>query len=126
MVEPSNGSEISGTAEPGSTITLTDGSGNPIGQTTADAGSGNWSYSSGVRRWPTAVPWSTPWRPTRLAITSGQGSTTVDGVAPGTIPPSISATAFPAVPVGAEQHSWTSNFDWRSGNSAITAITADG
>ncbi|MEK0335796.1 Ig-like domain-containing protein, partial [Pseudomonas sp. 5FOS] len=44
VVEPSNGTEISGTAEPGSTVTLTDGSGNPIGQTTAD-GSGNWAFT---------------------------------------------------------------------------------
>ncbi|MCR7419583.1 Ig-like domain-containing protein, partial [Pseudomonas aeruginosa] len=41
VVEPSNGSELSGTAEPGSSVTLTDGNGNPIGQTTADA-NGNW------------------------------------------------------------------------------------
>ncbi|HIE2337602.1 TPA: Ig-like domain-containing protein, partial [Pseudomonas aeruginosa] len=43
VVEPSNGSELSGTAEPGSSVTLTDGNGNPIGQTTADA-SGNWTF----------------------------------------------------------------------------------
>ncbi|WP_164281451.1 Ig-like domain-containing protein, partial [Stenotrophomonas indicatrix] len=41
VVNPSNGTTISGTAEAGSTVTLTDGSGNPIGQVTAD-GSGNW------------------------------------------------------------------------------------
>ncbi|HHM6006794.1 TPA: Ig-like domain-containing protein, partial [Pseudomonas aeruginosa] len=46
VVEPSNGSELSGTAEPGSSVTLTDGNGNPIGQTTAD-GSGNWSFTPG-------------------------------------------------------------------------------
>ncbi len=44
VVNPSNGAEISGTAEPGATVTLTDGSGNPIGQVTAD-GSGNWSFT---------------------------------------------------------------------------------
>ncbi|MBG5016269.1 BapA prefix-like domain-containing protein [Pseudomonas aeruginosa] len=44
VVEPSNGSELSGTAEPGSSVTLTDGNGNPIGQTTADA-NGNWSFT---------------------------------------------------------------------------------
>ncbi|MEN4957721.1 Ig-like domain-containing protein, partial [Stenotrophomonas indicatrix] len=43
-VNLSNGSSLSGTAEPGSTVTLTDGSGNPIGQVTAD-GSGNWSFT---------------------------------------------------------------------------------
>ncbi|EJT82683.1 hypothetical protein PPS11_45027 [Pseudomonas putida S11] len=34
---------INGAAEPNSTVTLTDGSGNPIGQVVAD-GSGNWTY----------------------------------------------------------------------------------
>ncbi|WP_146173479.1 Ig-like domain-containing protein, partial [Pseudomonas paraeruginosa] len=34
VVEPSNGSELSGTAEPGSSVTLTDGNGNTIGQVT--------------------------------------------------------------------------------------------
>src|SRR5690606_40923827 len=46
VLDPSNGTEISGTAEPGSTVALTDGSGNPIGETTAD-GSGNWSFTPG-------------------------------------------------------------------------------
>ncbi len=40
VVNPSNGTTLSGTAEPGATVTLTDGNGNPIGQVTAD-GSGN-------------------------------------------------------------------------------------
>ncbi|MCO7552254.1 Ig-like domain-containing protein, partial [Pseudomonas asiatica] len=40
----SNGSSLSGTAEPNSTVTLTDGSGNPIGEATAD-GSGNWTFT---------------------------------------------------------------------------------
>ena len=44
VINPSNGSSISGTAEPGVTITLTDGAGNPIGQTTAD-GDGAWSFT---------------------------------------------------------------------------------
>ncbi|MGV8508366.1 Ig-like domain-containing protein, partial [Pseudomonas aeruginosa] len=43
-VDPSNGTTLSGTAEPGSSVTLTDGNGNPIGQVTAD-GSGNWSFT---------------------------------------------------------------------------------
>ncbi|MBG4022238.1 Ig-like domain repeat protein, partial [Pseudomonas aeruginosa] len=46
VVNPSNGNLLNGTAEPGSTVTLTDGNGNPIGQTTAD-GSGNWSFTPG-------------------------------------------------------------------------------
>ncbi|MBO3630895.1 hypothetical protein J5N94_13370, partial [Pseudomonas aeruginosa] len=44
VVNPCNGAEISGTAEPGATVTLTDGSGNPIAEVTAD-GSGNWTYT---------------------------------------------------------------------------------
>ncbi|MBW5455833.1 surface adhesion protein, partial [Pseudomonas aeruginosa] len=35
---------ISGTAEAGATVILTDGNGNPIGQFTAD-GSGNWAFT---------------------------------------------------------------------------------
>ncbi|PNG62921.1 Ig-like domain-containing protein, partial [Vibrio vulnificus] len=42
VIDPSNGTEISGTAEAGATVILTDGGGNPIGQATAD-GSGNWT-----------------------------------------------------------------------------------
>ena len=44
VIDPSNGTTISGTAEAGATVTLTNGSGNPIGQVTAD-GSGNWSFT---------------------------------------------------------------------------------
>ncbi len=44
VINPSNGTTLSGTAEPGSSVTLTDGNGNPIGQVTAD-GSGNWSFT---------------------------------------------------------------------------------
>ncbi|WP_296234811.1 Ig-like domain-containing protein, partial [Pseudomonas sp. UBA4617] len=48
QINPSNGSNLSGTAAPGSTVVLTDGDGNPIGQTTAD-GNGNWSYTPDTR-----------------------------------------------------------------------------
>ncbi|HHK2695073.1 TPA: Ig-like domain-containing protein, partial [Pseudomonas aeruginosa] len=41
QVNASNGSVLSGTAEAGVTIVITDGNGNPIGQTSADA-NGNW------------------------------------------------------------------------------------
>ncbi len=44
MINPSNGVVISGTAEAGATVILTDGNGNPIGQVTAD-GSGNWAFT---------------------------------------------------------------------------------
>ena len=47
QVDPSNGSVISGTADAGNTIIITDGNGNPIGQVTAD-GSGNWSFTPGI------------------------------------------------------------------------------
>ncbi|MBE0991668.1 hypothetical protein IH764_26765, partial [Escherichia coli] len=33
VIDPSNGTDISGTAEAGATVILTDGNGNPIGQT---------------------------------------------------------------------------------------------
>ncbi|WP_049262309.1 Ig-like domain-containing protein, partial [Pseudomonas aeruginosa] len=46
VINPSNGVVISGTAEAGATVTLTDAGGNPIGQVTAD-GSGNWSFTPG-------------------------------------------------------------------------------
>ncbi len=54
VVNPSNGTTLSGTAEPGATVTLTDGNGNPIGQVTAD-GSGNWSFTPiAPQRYPPA------------------------------------------------------------------------
>ncbi|MFU3250251.1 Ig-like domain-containing protein, partial [Pseudomonas paraeruginosa] len=43
-INPSNGITISGSAEPGSTVTLTDGNGNSIAQVTAD-GSGSWTFT---------------------------------------------------------------------------------
>ncbi|MCR7500744.1 Ig-like domain-containing protein, partial [Pseudomonas aeruginosa] len=47
VIDPSNGVELSGTAEPGVRVILTDGNGNPIGQTLAD-GSGNWTFTPGT------------------------------------------------------------------------------
>ncbi|MDT1028393.1 Ig-like domain-containing protein, partial [Pseudomonas paraeruginosa] len=46
-VNLSNGSSLTGSAEPNSTVTLTDGNGNPIAEVTAD-GSGNWSFTPGT------------------------------------------------------------------------------
>ncbi len=80
VINPSNGTELSGTAEPNSAVTITDGSGNPIGQVTAD-GNGNWSYTPA-----TPLPDGTVVNATATDAagnTSGQGSTTVDSVAPG-------------------------------------------
>lgn len=58
QVNASNGSVLSGTAEAGVTIVITDGNGNPIGQTSTDA-NGNWSFT------PVAncrmAPWSMWW-----------------------------------------------------------------
>jgi len=79
-VDPSNGAEFSGTAEPGSTVTLTDGDGNPIGETTAD-GDGNWAFT------PTApLPDGTVVEAVARDAAgnpSPSGSVTVDAVAPG-------------------------------------------
>ncbi|MCR7310320.1 Ig-like domain-containing protein, partial [Pseudomonas aeruginosa] len=44
VINASNGSVITGTAEVGAKVILTDGNGNPIGETTAD-GSGNWTFT---------------------------------------------------------------------------------
>ncbi|WPX88394.1 Ig-like domain-containing protein [Pseudomonas asiatica] len=119
VVEPSNGTVISGTAEPGSTITLTDGSGNPIGQTTAD-GSGNWSYSPGAPLADGTVVNATATDP--AGNTSGQGSTTVDGVAPGT--PTINLSNGSSLSGTAEPNSTVTLTDG-SGN-PIGEATADG
>ncbi|HBP6599464.1 TPA: BapA prefix-like domain-containing protein [Pseudomonas aeruginosa] len=86
VVNPSNGAEISGTAEPGATVTLTDGSGNPIGQVTAD-GSGNWSFTPSTPLADGTVVNATATDP--AGNTGGQGSTTVDA-ADGTV---VNATA---------------------------------
>ncbi|WP_133972695.1 Ig-like domain-containing protein, partial [Pseudomonas sp. JV551A1] len=119
VVEPSNGSEISGTAEPGSTITLTDGSGNPIGQTTAD-GSGNWSFTPGTPLPDGTVVNATATDP--AGNTSGQGSTTVDGVAPGV--PTIDLSNGTSLSGTAEPNSTVTLTDG-SGN-PIGEATADG
>ncbi|HHM4315950.1 TPA: Ig-like domain-containing protein, partial [Pseudomonas aeruginosa] len=77
VVNPSNGTTLSGTAEPGATVTLTDGNGNPIGQVTAD-GSGNWSFTPGTPLANGTVVNATASDPT--GNTSAPASTTVDSV----------------------------------------------
>ncbi|MBT9236782.1 BapA prefix-like domain-containing protein [Pseudomonas sp. MG-2] len=119
VIEPSNGSEISGTAEPGSTITLTDGSGNPIGQTTAD-GSGNWSFTPGTPLPDGTVVNATATDP--AGNTSGPSSTTVDGVAPGV--PTIDLSNGSSLSGTAEPNSTVTLTDG-SGN-PIGVATADG
>ncbi|MWW57521.1 Ig-like domain-containing protein [Pseudomonas aeruginosa] len=79
VVNPSNGTTLSGTAEPGATVTLTDGNGNPIGQVTAD-GSGNWSFTPGTPLANGTVIVATATDPT--GNTGPQAATTVDSVAP--------------------------------------------
>ncbi|MCS8162798.1 Ig-like domain-containing protein, partial [Pseudomonas aeruginosa] len=79
VLNPSNGTTLSGTAEPGATVTLTDGNGNPIGQVTAD-GSGNWSFTPGTPLANGTVIVATASDPT--GNTSPQAATTVDAVAP--------------------------------------------
>ncbi|MBG4286516.1 BapA prefix-like domain-containing protein [Pseudomonas aeruginosa] len=81
VINPSNGTTLSGTAEPGSRVTLTDGSGNPIGQVTAD-GSGNWSFTPSTPLADGTVVNATATDP--AGNTGGQGSTTVDAIAPAT------------------------------------------
>ncbi|WP_152993514.1 Ig-like domain-containing protein, partial [Pseudomonas aeruginosa] len=66
---------------PGATVTLTDGSGNPIGQVTAD-GSGNWSFTPSTPLADGTVVNATATDP--AGNTGGQGSTTVDAIAPAT------------------------------------------
>ncbi|MCW0464327.1 Ig-like domain-containing protein [Xanthomonas sacchari] len=79
VLQPSNGTAIVGTAEAGATVTVTDGNGNLIGQTTAD-GAGNWSVTPG-----TALPNGTV---VNAVATDAAGNvsppatTTVDALAP--------------------------------------------
>ncbi|MFN2944734.1 Ig-like domain-containing protein, partial [Escherichia coli] len=73
VLDPSNGTVISGTAEAGATVILTDGNGNPIGQVTAD-GSGNWRFSPSTPPPEGAGVNATGAAP--AGHTRGQGSTT--------------------------------------------------
>ncbi len=119
VVEPSNGSELSGTAEPGSSVTLTDGNGNPIGQTSADA-NGNWSFTPS-----TPLPDGTVVNVVArdaAGNSSPPASVTVDAVAPATptVDPSngttLSGTAEPG-----------SSVTLTDGNgNPIGQVTADG
>ena len=72
---PSNGVELSGTAEPGVRVILTDEQWQPDRPDLADGG-GNWA-SRRARRWPTAR-WSTPLAQDPPGNTSGPASTTVN------------------------------------------------
>ncbi|HGW5878331.1 TPA: Ig-like domain-containing protein, partial [Pseudomonas aeruginosa] len=119
VVNPSNGAEISGTAEPGATVTLTDGSGNPIGQVTAD-GSGNWSFTPSTPLADGTVVNATATDP--AGNTSGQGSTTVDAIAPAT--PTVNLSNGSSLSGTAEPGSTVILTDG-NGN-PIAEVTADG
>ncbi|MFU1924868.1 Ig-like domain-containing protein, partial [Klebsiella pneumoniae] len=73
------GVELSGTAEPGVRVILTDGNGNPIGQTLAD-GSGNWTFTPGTPLANGTVVNAVAQDP--AGNTSGPASVTVDAIAP--------------------------------------------
>ncbi|KSR45325.1 Ig-like domain-containing protein [Pseudomonas aeruginosa] len=119
LVDPSNGTTISGTAEPGSSVTLTDGSGNPIGQVTAD-GSGNWSFTPTTPLADGTVVNATA--TDAAGNTSGQASVTVDGVAPAT--PTVNLSNGSSLTGTAEPGSTVSLTDG-NGN-PIAEVTADG
>ncbi|MFK1027942.1 Ig-like domain-containing protein [Pseudomonas aeruginosa] len=119
VVNPSNGVVISGTAEPGATVTLTDGSGNPIGQVTAD-GSGNWSFTPSTPLADGTVVNATATDP--AGNTGGQGSTTVDAIAPAT--PTVNLSNGSSLSGTAEPGS-TVILTGGNGN-PIAEVTADG
>ncbi|MBG4331318.1 Ig-like domain repeat protein, partial [Pseudomonas aeruginosa] len=119
VVHASQGAEISGTAEPGATVTLTDGSGNPIGQVTAD-GSGNWSFTPSTPLADGTVVNATATDP--AGNTGGQGSTTVDAIAPAT--PTVNLSNGSSLSGTAEPGSTVTLTDG-NGN-PIAEVTADG
>ncbi|WP_121351890.1 Ig-like domain-containing protein, partial [Pseudomonas aeruginosa] len=119
VVNPSNGTTLSGTAEPGATVTLTDGNGNPIGQVTAD-GSGNWSFTPCTPLADGTVVNATATDP--AGNTSGQGSTTVDAIAPAT--PTVNLSNGSSLSGTAEPGSTVILTDG-NGN-PIAEVTADG
>ncbi|MBO3622496.1 hypothetical protein J5N91_00135, partial [Pseudomonas aeruginosa] len=79
VIYPSNGTVISGTADAGATVILTDGVGNPIGQDTAD-GSGNWTFTPSTPLANGTVINAVAQDP--AGNTSGPASVTVDAIAP--------------------------------------------
>ncbi|MCS9065080.1 Ig-like domain-containing protein [Pseudomonas aeruginosa] len=119
VINPSNGTTLSGTAEPGSSVTLTDGNGNPIGQVTAD-GSGNWSFTPSTPLADGTVVNATATDP--AGNTGGQGSTTVDAIAPAT--PTVNLSNGSSLSGTAEPGSTVILTDG-NGN-PIAEVTADG
>ncbi|MBG7024095.1 BapA prefix-like domain-containing protein [Pseudomonas aeruginosa] len=119
LVDPSNGTTISGTAEPGASVTLTDGNGNPIGQVTAD-GSGNWSFTPTTPLADGTVVNATA--TDAAGNTSGQASVTVAGGAPAT--PTVNLSNGSSLTGSAEPNSTVTLTDG-NGN-PIAEVTADG
>ncbi|MBG7009622.1 Ig-like domain repeat protein, partial [Pseudomonas aeruginosa] len=119
LVDPSNGTTISGTAEPGASVTLTDGNGNPIGQVTAD-GSGNWSFTPTTPLADGTVVNATA--TDAAGNTSGQASVTVEGGAPA--PPTVNLSNGSSLTGSAEPNSTVTLTDG-NGN-PIAEVTADG
>ncbi|EPK8285881.1 Ig-like domain-containing protein [Pseudomonas aeruginosa] len=119
VVNPSNGTTLSGTAEPGATVTLTDGNGNPIGQVTAD-GSGNWSFTPGTPLANGTVVNATASDPT--GNTSAPASTTVDSVAPAA--PVVNPSNGAEISGTAEAGATVTLTD--AGGNPIGQVTADG
>ncbi|KAB0546849.1 BapA prefix-like domain-containing protein [Pseudomonas argentinensis] len=74
----SDGSELSGTAAPGATVQLTDGSGSVIGQAVADA-QGNWTFTPQP---PLANGTIVEATVTIAGLSSAAASTVIDSVAP--------------------------------------------
>uniref|UniRef100_UPI002116FC67 Ig-like domain-containing protein n=1 Tax=Sphingomonas sp. dw_22 TaxID=2721175 RepID=UPI002116FC67 len=119
VIEPSNGSELSGTAEPGSTVALTDGSGAPIGTATAD-GSGNWTFTPSPALADGTVVTATATDAAGNA--SAPATVTVDAVPPAA--PTIDPSNGTALTGTAEPGSIVTLTDG-SGN-PIATVTADG
>ncbi|MBO9624080.1 MAG: BapA prefix-like domain-containing protein [Sphingomonas sp.] len=119
-IDPTNGTEVSGTAEPGATVTLTDGAGNVIGTDVAD-GSGNWSVTPAA---PLANGTTVSATATDAAgNTSAPDTETVDAVAPGT--PMIAPTDGSPVTGTAEPNTSVTLTDG-AGNVIATGIAVDG
>ncbi|MFB4369389.1 MULTISPECIES: Ig-like domain-containing protein [unclassified Pseudomonas] len=85
-IEPSNGSELSGTALAGATVQLTDGTGALIGQAVAD-GQGNWTFTPQT---PLANGTTINATITVSGLSSAPASTVIDNVAPSA--PTITAS----------------------------------
>ncbi len=85
-IEPSNGSELSGTALAGATVQLTDGTGTVIGQAVAD-GQGNWTFTPQT---PLANGTTINATITVSGLSSAPASTVIDNVAPSA--PTIAAS----------------------------------